>query len=68
MAASCSPSIRGRSARRGRLDPSSDEIVWRLGGFEGRLSAGSAVVDGALFVGGVTDDGVGIAALTPTAD
>jgi outer membrane protein assembly factor BamB len=52
----------------GAFDPTSGEVVWRLAGFDGRLSDGPAVVDGRLFVGGVTRDGVAIAALDGATD
>ncbi|QPV64054.1 PQQ-binding-like beta-propeller repeat protein [Halosimplex litoreum] len=37
------------------LDPSSGEVAWRFYGAADRLSSGPAVVDGAIYVGGVVE-------------
>jgi outer membrane protein assembly factor BamB len=52
----------------GAFDPRTGEVVWRLAGFDGRLSDGPAVADGRLFVGGITRDGVGVAMVEAATD
>lgn len=47
----------------GAFDTETGQVGWRLGGFDGRLYNGPAIADGALYVGGVTRDGVAMVKL-----